>query len=412
MRITKHMMLLSSTAACANAFLSTSTRRHTGITADIPAALRAPAVPVGAVGLSAPRAEGTEHSGLGGLLMGAVAAGAALLRLRRGRRTTTTRGAERQSTAARDNRMHILLKRYAKKVGRQRYFKQQEILRESGITAAKGGYKKWYPNRHLFNQYKGPESHPNNPYFPAASPGYKRTPEAVRGWAPALVSATSAASSLQSTFAGGSSKRFWHANSSRVSGSALVLHAHKKTSASTKNQGHSLRPHFWGITKHGYQGCAVKAGTRLLKQKGMNWYAGKNVARARDYSLIALRDGIVQWRGIYRHREVCVIPWEYVREKCTWINPNTLGPKEYEPWMGTREHNKRQYILQLRREWLSSPAGKEWSQKKKEKQEKQKVIQKKIRTYLTAKRRGRMAEKEGAADPVAAGGESESEAEA
>jgi len=319
--------------------------------------------------------------------------------------------AEGDPTRGPDYRLYVNLMRYAKKtVGRQRYYKQQQILRESGITCAKGGYHKEYPIPG-FNLYKGPDSHPNNPWFPAMSPGYKQYgKDAVRAWAPAQLAATSAPGSHSSTFAGGSSKRFWR--SSRGAGSAMVLHAHKKTSASTKNQGHSLLPHFWGLTKHAHQGAAVKAGTRLAKQKGMNWYPGKNVARGKDYSLVALRDGIVQWRGEYRHREISIVPWEYVREKCTWINPNTLGPKQYEPWMGTRNHGKRHYILNLREEWLRTDEGKEWQKKKDEKTEKQKEITKKFRAFRksVALKKGKIPlSRDG---PVSVGVESGSEAEA
>uniref|UniRef100_A0A7S4W4C2 Ribosomal protein L27 n=1 Tax=Alexandrium monilatum TaxID=311494 RepID=A0A7S4W4C2_9DINO len=422
MLVATRIALFSSTAACASGFLSPTPRWQGGITVEIPAALRASAVPAGVGTAQEVKATQAVPASLGALLAGALATGAALLRSRRGRRTTVARRVwdrrpalpnmevDGDPSRGPDYRTSVNLKRYAKRVGRQRYYKQQQILRESGITCAKGGYKKWYPNRETFNLYKGPESHPDNPWFPHYSAGYKRT-EAVHSWAPAQLGATSAPGSTSSTFAGGSSKRHWH-RGARAAGSALVLHAHKKTSASTKNQGHSLKPHFWGLTKHGFQGCAVKAGTRLLKQKGMNWYAGKNVARAKDYSLVALRDGIVQWRGNYRHREVTVVPWEYVREKCVWTNPNTLGPKEYEPWMGTHDHNKRHYILDLRRRWLKSEEGREWSKKKEEKKEKQKAIQKKIRVYLKAKRQGKVPAKAESADPVVAGAESESEAEA
>ena len=32
--------------------------------------------------------------------------------------------------------------------------------------------------------------------------------------------------------------------------------------------------------------------------------------------------------------EVTVIPWEYVRAKCRWMNTGTIAPVNYEPWMG------------------------------------------------------------------------------
>ncbi|CAE8600958.1 unnamed protein product, partial [Polarella glacialis] len=87
--------------------------------------------------------------------------------------------------------------------------------------------------------------------------------------------------------------------------------------SSTKNHGSGPpNPKFWGVAKSGLQGSAVKNGQLLVKQKGMNWYNGANVTRCSDYSLRSTKDGIVQWRGSYKHKEVYVVPWEYVRLNC------------------------------------------------------------------------------------------------
>ena len=99
------------------------------------------------------------------------------------------------------------------------------------------------------------------------------------------------------------------------------------------------------------------------------------MTQLRNDSLIALKDGIVQWRGEYRHKEVSVVPWEYVRAKCRWRNSGNLAPQEYEPWMGDRNYETRK----MQRAWLETDEGKEWTKKKEEKRAKQVEIQKKIR---------------------------------
>lgn len=410
-------MLLSQSLGCAVAFVAAPRRWHSSASLDLPAAMRPVFVPAAAAADAAPRVE-LAAPGSGGrvaLLAGVLATAVAALKSQRRQRPAIVRYCVNRMPAqpgmptsdqsrGPSYRTWVNLRRRARWADgkRLRFYKQQQILKESGMTCAKGGYHKWYPNRETFNLYKGPESHPNNPWFPAASPGYG---QALGDWAPARLAATVPPSGRASAFAGVSPMR--PVRGGRGAGSALVLHAHKKAASSTRNQGHKNNPHYWGLTKKGHQGSAVKAGQLLAKQKGMNWYAGANVARGKDYSLVALRDGIVQWRGEYRHREVMIVPWEYVREKCQWVNPNTLGPKEYEPWMGTHNYGKRHHILQLRREWLKTEKGQEWLKKKNEKKERQKIIQKKIRAYTKLKKQGKVPQKE---ETVAAGAESEGEA--
>merc|ERR1711953_1445765 len=72
---------------------------------------------------------------------------------------------------------------------------------------ANEGWHKWHPDRHMHNMYTGPESHPNNPYFPAASPGYGKVSGVdALGSANTDVSAASSVplgNSAGGTFAGG-----------------------------------------------------------------------------------------------------------------------------------------------------------------------------------------------------------------
>jgi len=270
-------------------------------------------------------------------------------------------------------RSHQNLRRQSKLTwGRKiRYMKQQKILREHDVWW--GSYEKfkvWNPNPIARDMYKGPESHPDNPDFPRPSSGLP----ALGGWAPgALAASTSLRKGSTLAGASGASAKRSVFSSPRVR-SALVRQAHKKAAGSTKNQGYSSRPKWWGVKA--LNGKAVKTRQMLVKQRAMTWYPGKNVARTKSGSLIALKDGIVQWRGEYRHKEVTIVPWEYVRAKCRWHNNGNLAPKVYEPWMGYRNSQ----TMRMRHFWEKTEEGQEWLKKKAEKKAKQKEIQKAIRT--------------------------------
>merc|ERR1719419_1355263 len=184
---------------------------------------------------------------------------------------------------------------------RTKYYKQQKNLRDEGLTVANEGWNEWVPDHVRFSEqgYYGPESHPDNPDFPSTSPGYGR---ALVAWTPAKLGATTAKGGGRSKFAGG--LKFAMTRRSRGAGSALVLHAHKKAASSTKNQGHELNPKHYGPTKRSGPGAAVKTGTILARQKGLHYYPGANVKLSRNYSLVALKDGIVQWKGTEKHYEI------------------------------------------------------------------------------------------------------------
>jgi len=302
----------------------------------------------------------------------------------------------------------------------QRYHRQQKILKESNIQSANGGWHKWYPHRAVFNLYQGPDSHPDNPWFPAASPGYDKTEmgpprnglqtrspylvsDSIADDAPTTTEAFSSSSfsapvRAASSFAGANAPVFGASARSKTTISSrratrsfrtgVIMHAHKKAASSTKNQGNKQNAQFYGLTAKGYMGSAVRAGQMLARQKGFKWYAGANVVVGKDFTLHALKDGIVQWRGNWQHKEVVVVPWQYVRERCEWINPNRLGPQKYEPWMGQLNHHKRNHIMKKRTEWLEADEGKEWAAKHDAKNAKQKEIQLKIRAIRKTKRAG------------------------
>ena len=68
--------------------------------------------------------------------------------------------------------------------------------------------------------------------------------------------------------------------------------AHKKGQGSSKNgrESHSQR---LGIKVYG--GGPVTAGSILVRQRGTRYHPGRNVGRARDDSLFAMKDGVVMF---------------------------------------------------------------------------------------------------------------------
>ncbi len=70
--------------------------------------------------------------------------------------------------------------------------------------------------------------------------------------------------------------------------------AHKKGQGSTRN-GRDSNPQYRGIKKYG--GETVTVGTIIVRQCGTKHHPGRNVGLGRDYTIFALKDGIVQFRG-------------------------------------------------------------------------------------------------------------------
>merc|ERR1719424_852364 len=102
---------------------------------------------------------------------------------------------------------HLNLKRYSRKspvYGHSRLtFKNK--MRECGITRFTEQWVYWYPNNHKFNMYYGPESHAENPDFPAPSAGWPSpdgpATKAMSGWAPAQLSASAGRQGTRGGFA-------------------------------------------------------------------------------------------------------------------------------------------------------------------------------------------------------------------
>ena len=80
--------------------------------------------------------------------------------------------------------------------------------------------------------------------------------------------------------------------------------AHKKGGGSTKN-GRDSNPQMRGIKKYG--GERVIAGNILIRQCGTRFHAGAGVGVGKDYTLFALRDGVVEFQT---RRRVAAMPQE------------------------------------------------------------------------------------------------------
>lgn len=75
--------------------------------------------------------------------------------------------------------------------------------------------------------------------------------------------------------------------------------AKTKTAGATKLGRDSL-PKYLGIKL--FEGQKVKPGMIIVRQRGTKFLAGKNVKRASDDTLYALKSGIVKFRTIQKRR--------------------------------------------------------------------------------------------------------------
>lgn len=77
--------------------------------------------------------------------------------------------------------------------------------------------------------------------------------------------------------------------------------AHKKGQSTTSNgrDSHSKR---LGIKKFGNQ--SVISGNIIVRQRGTKLHAGKNVGQGRDFTLYALKDGVVKYDQAHRRVSV------------------------------------------------------------------------------------------------------------
>lgn len=79
--------------------------------------------------------------------------------------------------------------------------------------------------------------------------------------------------------------------------------AHKKAGGSTRN-GRDSNPKYLGVKLFG--GQKARAGNILVRQKGTKFHPGKNVGLGRDFTLFALKDGLVEFQARGFNRRVFV----------------------------------------------------------------------------------------------------------
>ena len=78
--------------------------------------------------------------------------------------------------------------------------------------------------------------------------------------------------------------------------------AHKKGQGTSKN-GRDSNAQMRGVKRYG--GERVTAGSILMRQCGTKMHPGRNVGLGNDYTLFALKDGIVEWDR--KHKKVSII---------------------------------------------------------------------------------------------------------
>jgi large subunit ribosomal protein L27 len=69
--------------------------------------------------------------------------------------------------------------------------------------------------------------------------------------------------------------------------------AHKKAAGSSKN-GRDSGPRYLGVKVN--NGELIKTGQIILRQKGRDVLAGKNVSVGKDHTLFAVKDGLVEFK--------------------------------------------------------------------------------------------------------------------
>jgi len=83
--------------------------------------------------------------------------------------------------------------------------------------------------------------------------------------------------------------------------------AHKKAGGSSRN-GRDSESKRLGVKRYG--GQLVPAGNILVRQRGTQFHPGPNVGVGKDYTLFALKDGVVEFsvKGRLKRRTVSIVP--------------------------------------------------------------------------------------------------------
>jgi len=82
--------------------------------------------------------------------------------------------------------------------------------------------------------------------------------------------------------------------------------ATKKAGGSSKN-GRDSNPQYRGVKVYG--GENVVAGNIIVRQVGSTFHAGRNVGTGKDFTLFALKDGVVKFERLGKERQrISVVP--------------------------------------------------------------------------------------------------------
>ncbi|TET38766.1 MAG: 50S ribosomal protein L27 [Planctomycetota bacterium] len=80
--------------------------------------------------------------------------------------------------------------------------------------------------------------------------------------------------------------------------------AHKKGQGASRN-GRDSKPKYLGVKLYG--GQAAVAGNIIVRQRGTKFKPGRGVGMGRDFTLFALKDGVVKFA---ENRKVSIVPPE------------------------------------------------------------------------------------------------------
>ncbi len=77
--------------------------------------------------------------------------------------------------------------------------------------------------------------------------------------------------------------------------------AHHKGGGSSKN-GRDSKSKRLGVKKYG--GSKVIAGNIIIRQRGNKFFPGDNVGEGKDFTLYALKDGVVKFETSYKNKKL------------------------------------------------------------------------------------------------------------
>jgi len=87
----------------------------------------------------------------------------------------------------------------------------------------------------------------------------------------------------------------------------IQLFAHKKGQGSSQNGRDSISKRL-GVKR--YDGQVVDAGNIIIRQRGTKVHPGQNVGLGKDYTIYALKKGVVKFENKRNRKYVSVIPVE------------------------------------------------------------------------------------------------------